>query len=158
MGIDSDFGRAFAKAQLGSGVELPKKGCVFISVKEEDKDFFAEPARQLCELGFKLVATRGTARHLASQGLEVDPINKVAEGQPHIVDLMINGDVQLVLNTTEGEQAIKDSFSLRRTALLHKVPYYTTLAGARAAVMAIAAMKEGTLDVAPLQSYFKGSF
>jgi len=158
MGIDSDFGRAFAKAQLGSGVELPEKGCVFISVREEDKDLFVDPARQLSELGFKLMATRGTARHLASQGLEVDPINKVAEGQPHIVDAMINGDVQLVLNTTEGEQAIKDSFSLRRTALLHSVPYYTTLAGARAAVMAIAAMKQGTLDVAPLQSYFKGSF
>ena len=158
MGIDSDFGRAFAKAQLGSGVELPEKGCVFISVKEEDKNLFVEPARQLSQLGFKIMATRGTARHLTSQGLEVDPINKVAEGQPHIVDSMINGDVQLVLNTTEGEQAIKDSFSLRRTALLHKVPYYTTLAGARAAVMGIAAMKEGTLDVAPLQSYFKGSF
>ena len=158
MGIDSDFGRAFAKAQLGSGVELPEKGCVFISVKEEDKNLFVEPARQLSQLGFKIMATRGTARHLTSQGLEVDPINKVAEGQPHIVDSMINGDVQLVLNTTEGEQAIKDSFSLRRTALLHKVPYYTTLAGARAAVMGIAAMKEGTLDVAPLQSYFRGSF
>ena len=158
MGIDSDFGRAFAKAQLGSGVELPGQGCVFISVREEDKNLFVEPARQLSKLGFKIKATRGTARHLTSQGLDVGVINKVAEGQPHIVDAMINGDVQLVLNTTEGEQAIKDSFSLRRTALLHKVPYYTTLAGARAAVMAIAAMKEGALDVAPLQSYFKGPF
>ncbi|MDA0655306.1 MAG: carbamoyl-phosphate synthase large subunit, partial [Proteobacteria bacterium] len=158
MGIDSDFGRAFAKAQLGSGVELPTKGCVFISVKEGDKEPVVTPAQHLVDLGFSLIATRGTARHLKANGLPVQAINKVAEGQPHIVDAMINGDVQLVLNTTEGEQAIKDSFSLRRTALLYKVPYYTTLAGARAAVLAIAALKQGTLDVAPLQSYFKGSF
>jgi carbamoyl-phosphate synthase large subunit len=127
-------------------------------VKEGDKETIVTPARHLVDLGFSLIATRGTARHLKANGLPVQAINKVAEGQPHIVDAMINGDVQLVLNTTEGEQAIKDSFSLRRTALLYKVPYYTTLAGARAAVLAIAALKQGTLDVAPLQSYFKGSF
>jgi carbamoyl-phosphate synthase large subunit len=158
MGIASDFGRAFAKAQLGGGVDLPVGGCAFMSVRDSDKEAFLIEARRLIELGFKLIATRGTARHLTANGLPVEAINKVAEGQPHIVDAMINGEVQLVLNTTEGEQAIKDSFSIRRTALIHKVPYYTTLAGARAAVEAIAALKQDALDVAPLQSYFKGSF
>ena len=154
MGIDCDFGRAFAKAQLGSGIKLPKTGCVFISVKDQDKGLFIEPALDLIKLGFTLIATRGTARFLAAEGIPISNVNKVAEGQPHIVDAMINGDVQLVFNTTEDVQAIKDSFSIRRTALLHSVPYYTTFAGARAAIMAIMAIRQGTLDVAPLQSYF----
>ena len=154
MGIDCDFGRAFAKSQLGSGIKLPKNGCVFISVKDQDKGLFIKPARELIKLGFTLIGTRGTARFLAAQGLLISNVNKVAEGQPHVVDAMINGDVQLVFNTTEDVQAIKDSFSIRRTALLHSVPYYTTFAGARAAIMAITAIKQGTLDVAPLQSYF----
>ncbi len=154
MGIDCDFGRAFAKSQLGSGIKLPKTGCVFISVKDQDKSLFVEPARELMKLGFTLIATRGTARFLAAAGLPISNVNKVTEGQPHVVDAMINGDVQLVFNTTEDVQAIKDSFSIRRTALLHSVPYYTTFAGARAAIMAITAIKQGTLDVAPLQSYF----
>ena len=154
MGIDCDFGRAFAKSQLGSGIKLPKNGCVFISVKDQDKGLFIKPARELIKLGFTLIGTRGTARFLAARGLLISNVNKVAEGQPHVVDAMINGDVQLVFNTTEDVQAIKDSFSIRRTALLHSVPYYTTFAGARAAIMAITAIKQGTLDVAPLQSYF----
>jgi len=156
MGLDSDFGRAFAKAQLGSGVELPTSGRVFVSVKDHDKDAITDIARDIAGLGFIVVATRGTAAYLESHGIAVEQVNKVREGQPHIVDAMINGDIQLMFNTTEGAQAIADSFSLRRTALVHQIPYYTTVAGAKAAVQAIAALQDGSLDVAPLQSYFMG--
>jgi carbamoyl-phosphate synthase large subunit len=157
MGLDTDFGRAFAKAQLGGGVTLPTEGKVFISVKDKDKDAFVALAKDLTAFGFEIVATRGTAATLESSGVSVEAINKVREGQPHIVDAMINGEIQLVLNTTEGAQAIADSFSLRRTALMHRVPYFTTVAGARAATQAIAALRSGSLDVAPLQSYFIAS-
>jgi carbamoyl-phosphate synthase large subunit len=109
-------------------------------------------------MGFALVATRGTAEMLRQAGLPVEVVNKVLEGRPHVVDRMLSGEVQLVFNTTEGAQAIADSFSLRRTALTNGIPYYTTVAGARAAVQAIAALKGGSLEVAPLQSYFEGSF
>jgi len=156
MGLDSDFGRAFAKSQLGGGVELPTAGRVFVSVKDHDKDAIKDIARDIAGLGFTIVATRGTAAYLDSHGIAVDQVNKVREGQPHIVDAMINGEVQLMFNTTEGAQAIADSFSLRRTALVHQIPYYTTVAGAKAAVQAIAALQDGSLDVAPLQSYFMG--
>ena len=154
MGLDSDFGRAFAKAQLGGGVQLPTDGKVFISVKDHDKDAFIETAQDIVALGFEIVATRGTADYLELHGIAVERVNKVRDGQPHIVDSIINGDIQLVFNTTEGAQAIADSFSLRRNALVHQIPYYTTVAGARAAVQAIAALRNGSLDVAPLQSYF----
>ncbi|MBV9587640.1 MAG: carbamoyl-phosphate synthase large subunit, partial [Alphaproteobacteria bacterium] len=153
MGIDADFGRAFAKSQLGSGTELPLSGCVFVSVRDQDKEALVEPCRQLVGWGFNLVATRGTARKLEEDGLPVTPVNKVQEGRPDIVDKMRSGGVQLVFNTTEGAQAISDSFSLRRTALTHNIPYYTTVAGARAAVQAIGALRRGCLEVAPLQSY-----
>jgi carbamoyl-phosphate synthase large subunit len=153
MGIDADFGRAFAKSQLGSGTELPLSGCVFVSVRDQDKEALVEPCRQLAAWGFDLVATRGTARKLEEEGLPVTAINKVQEGRPDIVDKMRSGGVQLVFNTTEGAQAIADSFSLRRTALTHNIPYYTTVAGARAAVQAIGALRQGCLEVAPLQSY-----
>jgi carbamoyl-phosphate synthase large subunit len=158
MGIDSDFGRAFAKSQLGAGVELPLAGTVFVSVRDRDKPGMVEPCRSLVQMGFALLATRGTAELLRQKGLPVEVINKVLEGRPHIVDRMLSGGVQLVFNTTEGAQAIADSFSLRRTALTNNVPYYTTVAGARAAVQAIAALKAGSLEVASLQSYFEGSF
>ena len=154
MGLDLDFGRAFAKSQLGSGTSLPLAGCVFVSVRDHDKAALVEPCRRLFEMGFTLVATEGTADTLAAAGLPVSRVNKVREGRPHIVDHMLSGGVQLVFNTTEGAQAIADSFSLRRTALTHAVPYYTTVAGARAAVQAIAALRAGSLEVAPLQSYF----
>jgi len=157
MGLDMDFGRAFAKAQLGGGVMLPTEGKVFVSVKDRDKEASIALARNLTGLGFKIVATRGTAATLQANGVEVEAINKVREGQPHIVDAMINGDIQLVFNTTEGAQAIADSFSLRRTALMHRIPYFTTVAGARAATLAIASLRSGSLDVAPLQSYFIAS-
>src|SRR3984893_6056566 len=153
MGLDSDFGRAFAKSQLGSGTSLPFEGHVFVSVRDQDKRALVEPCRQLVQMGFTLVATNGTARVLADQGLAVACINKVSAGHPHIVDLMLSGGVHLVFNTTEGAQAIADSFSLRRTALTTDIPYYTTVAGARAAVQAIAALRAGSLEVAPLQSY-----
>jgi carbamoyl-phosphate synthase large subunit len=153
MGIDADFGRAFAKSQLGSGTELPLQGCVFVSVRDQDKEALVVPCRQLAAWGFDLVATRGTAKKLEEEGVPVALINKVQEGRPDIVDRMRSGGVQLVFNTTEGAQAIADSFSLRRTALTHSIPYYTTVAGARAAVQAIGALRQGCLEVAPLQTY-----
>ncbi len=158
MGIDRDFARAFAKSQLGAGTRLPLTGTVFISVKDKDKPAMVAPGRELVAMGFRLIATAGTAAYLAGQGLPVVRVNKVLEGRPHIVDAMKNGEVQLVFNTTEGAQAIADSFSLRQTALADNISYYTTVAGARAAVAAIAALTSGDLEVAPLQSYFKGSF
>src|SRR4051794_21082019 len=153
MGIDVDFGRAFAKSQLGSGTDLPLSGRVFVSVRDQDKEALLAPCRQLVSWGFELVATSGTARKLSEDGLPVTVVNKVQEGRPDIVDEMRSGHIQLVFNTTEGAQAISDSFSLRRTALTHGIPYYTTVAGARAAVQAIGALREGCLEVAPLQSY-----
>jgi carbamoyl-phosphate synthase large subunit len=153
MGLDTDFGRAFAKSQLGSGTDLPLVGCVFVSVRDRDKAALVEPCRQLALWGFELVATRGTAKILGEAGVPVGSVNKVQEGRPDIVDEMRSGRIQLVFNTTEGAQAIADSFSLRRTALTHGIPYYTTVAGARAAVQAIGALREGCLEVAPLQSY-----
>jgi carbamoyl-phosphate synthase large subunit len=158
MGLDSDFGRAFAKAQLGGGVELPLSGAVFVSVRDRDKIAIVDPARRLTEMGFKLVATRGTATALAAAGLPVENINKVLEGRPHIVDAMANGEIDLILNTTEGAQAIADSFSLRRSALTNGIPYFTTVAGASAAVEAIEALRSGQLEVEPLQSYFSRTF
>ncbi len=158
MGIDSTFGRAFAKSQIGGGTKVPTEGTVFISVRDADKKALLEPARRLAQMGFKIVATRGTAAFLREQGVETAHVNKVLEGRPHIVDMMKDGGVDLVFNTAEGAQSITDSFTLRRTALMHKIPYYTTVAGARAAVEGIAAVRAGGLDVAPLQSYFKSSF
>ena len=158
MGLDVDFGRAFAKSQLGGGTELPFQGTVFVSVREKDKPAMVAVGKRLIELGFSLIATRGTAAHLRQHALPVEDVKKVMEGRPHIVDAMKDGGVQLVFNTTEGAQAMADSFSLRRTALMNKIPYYTTVAGARAAVAAIAALKSGKLEVAPLQSYLEGSF
>ena len=153
MGLDMTFGRAFAKSQIGAGAKLPLSGTVFISVKESDKEFAVEPAQQLLAMGFSIIATRGTAKFLQAAGLEVRVVNKVLEGRPHIVDALKNTEVQLVFNTTEGAQALADSLSIRRTALQMKVPYYTTMAGAAAATQAIAALREGSLEVAPLQSY-----
>ena len=158
MGLDADFALAFAKAQSGAGVELPKSGKVFISVKDRDKPTMAPIARKLVALGFTIVATERTQQHFLADGVSAERINKVLEGQPHIVDAMIDGEIQLVINTTEGAQAIADSFSLRRTALTNSIPYYTTVAGARAAVAAIEALRRGALEVAPLQSYLSGSF
>jgi len=158
MGLDRDFGRAFAKSQLGAGVELPMAGTVFISVKDRDKAAMAPLGRKLVEMGFSLLATGGTHRFLTQAGIPVERINKVLEGRPDIVDAMKNGAVQLVLNTTEGAAAIRDSFAIRRAALMANIPYYTTVSGARAAVAAVAALRAGALEVAPLQSYFHRTF
>ena len=153
MGIDENFARAFAKSQIGAGTRLPTGGTVFISVKDGDKDLIEAPARELIGMGFTLVATRGTAKVLESLNLPVTPINKVREGRPHVVDAMKNGEIHLVFNTTEGREALSDSSSIRRAALTMKVPYYTTMAGAKAATQAITALREGSLEVRPLQSY-----
>jgi carbamoyl-phosphate synthase large subunit len=153
MGIDRDFSIAFAKSQLGAGQKLPTAGTVFVSVKDSDKDRIVGPLRELTELGFKVIATRGTRRHLLAAGVQCEVVNKVLEGRPHIVDAIKNGDVALVFNTTEGAKAVSDSKDIRRTALLHHVPYYTTLAGAVAVTRAIKALKADILKVAPLQAY-----
>jgi len=158
MGLDHSFERAFAKSQLGAGVNLPATGTVFLSVREGDKTALVPLARRLVDMGFAIMATRGTASRISEAGLAVTVVNKVLEGRPHCVDAIRNGAVQMVINTTQGAQSTVDSFDIRRSALIHGVPNYTTIAGARAAVHAIAALKAGTLEVAPLQSYFTRSF
>jgi carbamoyl-phosphate synthase large subunit len=155
MGIDRDYALAFAKSQIGAGNELPLSGTVFVSVRDADKAGIVAPIRELAHAGFRVVATRGTKRALDAHGIPCEQVNKVLEGRPHIVDLMKNGEVSLVFNTTEGAKALADSKDIRRTALLHHIPYYTTLAGALAATHAIKALTAGTLNVAPLQSYIK---
>ena len=154
MGLDVDFGHAFAKSQIAGGNHVPVTGNVFISVKNGDKDQTTELARRLLEMNFNILATRGTADHLTKHGIKVMTINKVLEGRPHVVDAMTNNEIDLVINTTEGSQSISDSYSLRRTALTQGIPYYTTIAGARAALMVIESLNRRGLDVAPLQSYF----
>jgi carbamoyl-phosphate synthase large subunit len=158
MGLDHSFERAFAKAQLGAGVVLPEAGTVFLSVRDSDKAGLAGLARRLTDMGFAILATRGTAARIREAGLAVRVINKVLEGRPHCVDAIRSGDIQMVVNTSQGAQSTADSFDIRRMALTHGVPHYTTLAGARAAILAIGALKAGTLEVAPLQSYFRRAF
>jgi carbamoyl-phosphate synthase large subunit len=154
MGIDRDYNVAFVKSQLGGGSRLPKTGTVFVSVKDADKPRILDAIRLLAGCGFQIVATSGTQRYLAENGVTAVKVNKVAEGRPHIVDAIKNGGIQLVFNTTEGATALADSRSLRRAALLHKVPYYTTLSGAVAAAQGIKAYLKGDLEVYALQSYF----
>jgi carbamoyl-phosphate synthase large subunit len=154
MGLDTDYGVAFAKSQLGGGTKVPKSGTVFVSVRDEDKARILPSIKMLQSLGFKVIATSGTLRFLEENGVAAAKINKVLEGRPHIVDAIKNGEVQLVFNTTEGAQALADSRSLRRAALLQKVPYYTTLSGAIAAAQGIKAYVGGDLKVRPLQGYF----
>ncbi len=153
MGLDRDFAVAFGKSQLGAGQTLPTSGTVFVSVKETDKDRIVQPVKELQAMGFKVIATRGTKRHLEANGVHCETVNKVLEGRPHIVDAIKNGDVALVFNTTEGAKAVADSKDIRRTALLHHIPYYTTLSGAVAVTRAIKALKADILKVAPLQAY-----
>ncbi len=157
MGINGDFDIAFAKSQLGGGVELPDAGTVFISVKDSDKGNILPAAKKMAELGFRIIATGGTAAHLEDQGLPVERVNKVAQGRPHIVDKLTDGDVQLVFNTTEGWQSLKDSFSIRTTALNRKVPYFTTAAASFAAARSIGALRGHALEVKSLQSYYSAS-
>ena len=153
MGIGDSFAEAFAKSQMGANVKLPMAGNAFISVRDEDKKLVVNAAEKLYKAGFGLLATGGTASFLEEKGIPVRRVNKVKEGRPHIVDALKNGEVQLVINTTQGPQAVADSFSIRRESLMHSVAYYTTTAGANAAVDAIINLKEQDLRVKPLQDY-----
>jgi carbamoyl-phosphate synthase large subunit len=153
MGIDSSFGLAFAKSQIGAGQGIPLTGTVFISIKDEDKMVMLETALTLHDLGFKIVATSGTSAYLAEHGIANEQVNKVREGRPHIVDMIKNGDIHLVINTTSDKKAIAESYSIRRTALTMNIPYTTTVAGARATAQAIKSMKESPLEVKTLQEY-----
>ncbi|MBX3581470.1 MAG: carbamoyl-phosphate synthase large subunit [Rhizobiaceae bacterium] len=154
MGLDHDYALAFAKAQLGAGVDLPRSGTLFVSVRDEDKAGILPSVKRLADLGFKVLATGGTQRFLVENGVEAHKINKVLEGRPHIEDAIRNRQVQIVFNTTDGQKAVSDSKSLRRATLMQKVPYYTTLSGMVAVAEAIAALKSGSLEVRPLQDYF----
>jgi len=154
MGIDSTFAVAFAKSQLGAGTKLPQGGTLFVSVKDSDKTMVLPAVRKLSELGFKIVATGGTARYLADAGVIVERVNKVAEGRPHIVDRIIDGEIGFIFNTTEGWQSHKDSASIRASALAARVPYFTTAAASVAAVEAIEALRTTELEVRSLQDYY----
>ncbi len=153
MGIGATFAEAFAKSQAGAGVVLPTSGKAFISVRDQDKPKVAAVARELAALGFELLATGGTARVLEAEGIPCQRVNKVNEGRPHIVDMIKNDEIDLIVNTTEGRQAIADSFTIRRQALQHKVAYYTTIAGARATCMAL--RQGGDYTVRRLQDLHK---
>jgi carbamoyl-phosphate synthase large subunit len=154
MGIDAEFGKAFAKAQLGANVRMPTSGQVFVSVKEDDKTAIVEAVRKLRDAGFEIVATSGTASFLRAHGIQAVPINKVKEGRPHCVDAIKNNQITLVFNTTFGAQSIIDSFSIRRSALMNNVAYFTTVAGIQAAADGILALQRESLDVTPLQEYY----
>ncbi|CAN5128464.1 carbamoyl-phosphate synthase large subunit [soil metagenome] len=154
MGIDRTYDIAFAKSQIGAGMRIPKVGTVFVSVKDSDKTRILPAVKRLIELGFKICATGGTQRFFEAKGLACAKINKVLEGRPNVLDALKNGEIQLVLNTTESKSSESDSKPIRQTALLQKVPHYTTIPGILAVTKAIAAQNTGTLDVRPLQDYF----
>ena len=154
MGIDANFEAAFFKSQIGAGMIPPSGGTLFVSVKNSDKSVIVPAVKLLIDCGFSIIATGGTQKYLSEQGLAVEPVNKVAEGQPHIVDKIIDGDVSLIFNTTEGWQSLLDSKSIRATALEKKVPYYTTAAASHAVAAAIAAIKPAKLEVRSLQDYY----
>ena len=149
------FRTGFAKAQLGAGMNLPQSGKLFVSVKDSDKPHIVPAVRKVIELGFSVCATGGTADYLAGQGIEVERVNKVAQGRPHIVDKIIDGEIALVFNTTEGWQSLKDSEDIRRSALMNKVSYFTTASASLAATQAIEALRTRKLEVRPLQDYHK---
>ncbi len=157
MGIDPDFTTAFAKAQLGAGTILPTSGNVFVSVKDGDKAMIVEAVKALIDTGFAIVATGGTADYLARAGLPVEKVNKVAQGRPHIVDRIKDGDIALIFNTTEGWQSLKDSQPIRASALGQRIPYFTTAPASLEAAKAIAKLSTHSLEVRPLQSYYSQS-
>ncbi|ALR21609.1 carbamoyl-phosphate synthase large subunit [Sphingobium baderi] len=154
MGIDSNFATAFAKSQLGAGMVLPTQGTVFISLKDSDKPVILPAARKLVDMGFKIIATGGTARFLEDNGIPIETVNKVAQGRPHIVDRITDGGVDLIFNTTEGWQSLKDSKAIRTSALRQKVASFTTAAASLAAADAIEALRGHALEVRSLQSYY----
>jgi carbamoyl-phosphate synthase large subunit len=153
MGLDTSFGRAFAKSQMSLESTLPSAGKAFISVRDQDKPAAVRLAHDLAALGFQIVATLGTAAAITATGLTVESVNKVKEGHPDIVDLLTNGEIDLVINTPIGKTSLADSYSMRRTALMLNVPYCTTMPGAFAAVRGIRALREGKLEVRSLQEY-----
>ena len=157
MGIDSNFATAFAKAQLGAGTVLPTSGTVFVSVKDSDKPVILPAVQKLAGMGFTIIATGGTATYLEGQGIAVEHVNKVAEGRPHIVDRITDGDVQLIFNTTEGWQSLKDSKAIRTSALRAKIASFTTATASVAAADAIEALRDRALEVRSLQSYYPAS-
>jgi carbamoyl-phosphate synthase large subunit len=151
MGVGETFAEAFLKSQLAAGVKLPRSGCVFLSIKDADKPAVIGVARSLHALGYEIVATRGTAAALAAAGVAVRSVNKVKEGRPHVVDMLVNDEIALVVNTVEEKRSsIQDSYAIRRAALTGQVPTFTTIAGARAAVMGMAQMRD--LVAYPLQA------
>ena len=154
MGIDRDFARAFLKSQQGGGIELPDSGTLFVSVKDSDKPAIVRPVGELIALGYRVVATGGTAHYLTGQGLDVERVNKVAQGRAHIVDKIKDGEVDLIFNTTEGWQSHRDSASIRASAVSGRVPYFTTAASSVAVVQAIKARRERSLEVRSLQDYY----
>jgi carbamoyl-phosphate synthase large subunit len=154
MGIDTDFATAFAKSQLGAGTLLPKDGVAFVSVKDSDKPAILPAVKKLVSLGFRVIATGGTEKYLVEAGVPVERVNKVAEGRPHIVDRIVDGEIALIFNTTEGWQSLKDSQSIRMAALKAKVPYFTTAAASAAAVEAMVALRGAQLEVRSLQAYY----
>jgi carbamoyl-phosphate synthase large subunit len=155
MGIDEDFGRAFGKSQISCGNKIPLSGKIFISLKDKDKPASVSIVKKLLELGLSVIATRGTAQYLKEHGIDVEVINKVAEGRPHIVDLIKNKEIHFVINTVSGTQAQKDSFSIRQSALQYKVPFTTTISGASAAVEAIEILKKKKVNIKSIQEYHK---
>jgi carbamoyl-phosphate synthase large subunit len=156
MGIDGSFGAAFAKAQVAAGTFLPLGGKAFVSVPDTEKDAVVPVARRLAGQGFRLIATRGTGEHLRAAGLEVELVNKVQDGSPHIVDAMVAGEVALLVNTPEGAESFRDSFPIRRAALENRVPYFTTIAAAAAAAEGIELMRPGPVGVRSLQEHHQG--
>ena len=154
MGIDRDFPAAFLKSQIGAGMSLPAGGTLFVSVKDSDKPVIVPAVKALLDHGFRVVATGGTQRYLAAQGLDVAPVNKVAEGRPHIVDAIIDGEIALIFNTTEGWQSLLDSASIRASALEKKIPYYTTASAALAVARALVEVNPAKLEVRSLQDYY----
>ncbi len=157
MGLDADFGIAYAKAQLGAGVKLPREGRIFISVKDADKAEIVAPVKKLVEAGFEIVATGGTAAYLNDHGIAAQKINKVKEGRPHCVDAIKSREICLVFNTTHGAQSITDSYSIRRSVIMNDIAYFTTVSGIKAGTDGILAMQRETLDVKPLQEYYPQS-
>jgi carbamoyl-phosphate synthase large subunit len=154
MGIDYDFGKAFAKAQQGAGVKLPSSGKIFVSIKDSDKDQILEPVKKLVYAGFSIMATSGTAKFLNENGICAESVNKVKEGRPHCVDAIKSREICMVFNTTLGAQSVADSYSIRRSALMQEIAYYTTVAGIKAVTDGILAMLRENLDVRPLQEYY----
>jgi carbamoyl-phosphate synthase large subunit len=153
MGIDRTFGLAFAKSQLAAGQRLPLEGTVFASVQDTHKPQILESLSVLKDLGFRILATKGTSAFLKDQGVPNVQVNKVREGRPHIVDMIKNGEVDLVINTTAGKKTVSESSSIRRAAILFDIPYTTTVAGAKATALAIRAMSEGDIRVQTVQEY-----